>query len=50
MSAAREQLWKLIFVPDLGDRAIMQDSIWELYGLAEDPNETRNVERSTQSS
>jgi arylsulfatase A-like enzyme len=41
--AIRTARWKLIHVPDPGDRAIMQGTPFELYDLAADPGEERNL-------
>jgi len=35
--------YKLVYVPDAEDRAVMQGSELELYDLQEDPGETRNL-------
>jgi len=41
--AIRDARWKLIHVPHPRDRALMTGAEWELYDLAADPGETRNV-------
>ncbi len=35
--------YKLVYVPDAGDRRLMQGKKLELYDLAEDPGETKNL-------
>ncbi len=35
--------WKLIYIPDVLDRSLMHGSEFELYNLADDPDELRNV-------
>src|SRR5205085_5780507 len=35
--------YKLVYVPDAGDRAVMQGRELELYDLEEDPGETWNL-------
>jgi arylsulfatase A-like enzyme len=35
--------YKLVYVPDAGDRRVMQGKELELYDLAEDPGETKNL-------
>jgi len=39
----REGTWKLIHAPEPRDRAIMKGTEYELYDLAVDPGETRNL-------
>ncbi len=41
--AMRNATWKLIYVPSAADRAIMQGTLFELYRIAEDPGELRNL-------
>lgn len=41
--AVRDERWKLIYVPDALDRSLMTGSDFELYDLATDPHESRNV-------
>ncbi len=44
--AVRDSRWKLIQVRDPADRAQMTGSEWELYDLALDPGETKNLARA----
>jgi arylsulfatase A-like enzyme len=39
----RSYPWKLIYVPDSEDRAVMQGTEFELYHLGNDPGETQNL-------
>jgi len=39
----RDERWKLIYIPDALDRSLMTGSEFELYDVASDPHESRNV-------